>query len=226
MALTDYLKKVGILEDDTPADKAPAPQPATKAQPMQAAQTAPAAVPAASVPAVDHPIIPEVAESLLADLDAIRTGIDTRIKSQPESQALVKFLGIVNGMKNSVPDEGQRFKAAAEVIGIKFDDLVSSISVVGPTLDAEKSEFEETFVKSVNAEIAQTQTQAKQLATIIDQKSEELKTLNSQRAAFLAQTIKKQAELDKAAADFKSVLSTVASDYDELASKLERHLKG
>lgn len=222
MAISDYLKKVGILEDDKPAAAQPAP--AAKAPPSQAAQTAPVAAPSASADVPDHPTTQEGAESLLDDLDAIRTGIDTRIKSLPESQALIKFLGIVNGMRNSVPDEGQRFKAAAEVIGSSVDELRKALTVVDPTLEAEKSEFECTFVQTVTSEIGKVQDQAKQLASIIDQKSEELRTLSSQRAAYLAQTIKKQAELDKAVADFKSVLSTVASDYDELASKLERHL--
>lgn len=221
MAISDYLKKVGILEDDKPADAgtkpattAPAPQP----------PAAPVAALSASVDMPDHPTIPETAESLLADLDAIHAGIETRIKSHPKAQALVKFLGIVNGMKNSVPDEGQRFKAAAEVIGSSVDELLDGLEAVAPTLEAEKSEFENTFVQTVNSEISQVQSQAKQLAAIIDQKSEELRSLNNQRAAFLAQTIKKQAELDKAVADFKSVLSTVANDYDELTVKLQRHL--
>lgn len=219
MAISDFLKKHGIIEDEKPTTGKTA-----STEPQVQKPQAPVAAPPASAATPDHPMIPEVAESILDDLETIRSGIDSRIKSQPESQALVKFLGIVNGMKNSVPDEGQRFKAAAEVIGSSVDELLKALTVVGPTLESEKTEFENTFVQSVNSEIAQVQSQAKQLAVTIDQKSEELRSLESQRAALLAQTIKKQAELDKAGADFKSVLSTVASDYDELASKLERHL--
>jgi len=216
MALSDYLKKLGIVEDDKPATDTAAP--ATPAvAPTQASQPLADMQPQASSS--------EPSESLLSDLDALRAGIEARIKSLPESQALAKFLGIVNGIKNSVPDEATRFKAAAEVIDTKFEDLASSLAVVGPTLEAEKSEFEATFVQSVNSDIANVRTAAETLEKLINEKSAELAKLTDERASLLAQTIKKQTALDKANADFKSVLSTVASTYDELASKLERHLK-
>ena len=226
MAISDFLKKHGILEDDA------APEQAKKAAPVPAAVTEVQAKPVQAVTgaqaSASDPAVqiqgPDGAESIL-DVESIRSGIEARIKSQPEAQVLAKFLQTANGMKNSVKDDATRFKAAAEIVGVKFEDLQKGLAVVQPVLDSEKHDFDATFVASVNTEIHNVQMGADKLEQMISDKSEELGKLTDERASLIAQTIKKQTSLDKAIADFKSVTSTVSSDYAELASKLERHLK-
>jgi hypothetical protein len=230
MSFRDTLKKLGITEDESQTTEKPKVEPTPKAD-AKVAQSSPQ--PQASVgsrtPAIPAgtetgPGADEQTASIL-DVSAIERRIEEGIRGLSGFGPVDQFLKIVEGMKKSVPDVGQRFRAAAEMTHITSEQLTIALQSVQSVLDQHTAEFEGEFVKNGRGTIDAIAHDAELLADQITIKSNELNALSEKRAGLIAQTIQQTSELEKAQADFKSTISTVRSRYEDLAGQFELHLK-
>jgi chromosome segregation ATPase len=222
MGLSDFMKKVGLVEDEkTDQSKLPA----VKQEAPKMPQTQPVRVPVgdATTPTVDMAAAGEQPKALL-DVEQVKTELRNRIEAVAEFKPVADFQAAVARLNKSVSGEEKKFQAVAEISGADVGSLLSGLEAVPHVLEDEAKRFSEKLVSRMETAIETLKAEAESMAQQIEQKTTELRELNDKRASMVATRIKMEGELDKAKIDFKTAASTVETEYQDLANKFKQFL--
>jgi hypothetical protein len=212
----DFLKKVGLMEDEKPKQEAPATKGAATPQAVSAPQVA------APVSA-DQPVGQEAAASVL-DVEKLKESLREQVANLEAFKPVAELKRVAGTMKSSVSGDAQKFQVASEITGITLEHLTPALEAVPGVLAQEAQKFADQFVASKTQEIEGVKNQANSLEAQIAQATTALHMLTEQRASLVAQSIKQQGELDKAKIDFQTAASTVETEFKDFGKNLVQYL--
>ena len=158
------------------------------------------------------------------DVAAIKDAIHDRIAHSDQFAPVLQFLTTAETMKDFLPDEGLRFKAAEKALKLDGASLLDSAKTFTGMLEGEKTNFENQFCASEQSAIESMTAQATDLDTKINDMVAQLTELNAQKQTLQANITTKTADLAKARIDFNSVITTIGSEYTDIAGKIQKHL--
>jgi hypothetical protein len=195
MSLKDILKKSGLVEDD-PTDVGEEPAPATSAarpvptQPSRFFNYVAASVPAVSVAASAPKNVPATVTTEF--ISALNEAMDKATnKGYVEFQKLFTTLG-------SVP-ESQRYATAISILqtslNIDAASLLASFDERAQLLDAERNDFNAFCESETQGKVVAAQNQISEVEKDIEQKRQEIASLEEQRAKLTTDANNASAEI-------------------------------
>lgn len=213
MSFFDKIKNTFVESDEPkPEAKVSAPAP-TKSQP-----TLPSSVTSSlnDVSAKDVPslIDPANAEQCL----------ETEIAAHPEFKLAKDFFDVVASMKDVIPDEATRFKAAIAASRADSTALLQAVNVSRVVLAEAEKYFQDSFVTSKATDIEQSKHMSVEVQAEIDKMTQKLGDLSTQKGQIDQHVRDSTVALEKAKIDYKSALDTVSTRYTTLADKLAKYL--
>lgn len=158
------------------------------------------------------------------DVEHITQAIDTLIKENPAYSALASFLTTVGRIPAQITDEPLRYTTAQATSGVPVPELVAAASSFRDVIGREVDKFNQQYVATTENEIANVSAQIPVLEQQMADLTAKLGELSQKKSELAASIIAKTADLEKAKADFKSIVATLDARYSETEKKVSQYL--
>lgn len=150
--------------------------------------------------------------------------LETEIAAHPEFKLAKDFFDVVASMKDVIPDEATRFKAAIAASRVDSTALLQAVNVSRVVLAEAEKYFQDSFVTSKATDIEQSKHMSVEVQVEIDKMTQKLGDLSTQKGQIDQHVRDSTVALEKAKIDYKSALDTVSTRYTTLADKLAKYL--
>jgi archaellum component FlaC len=200
-------KIMGAFVEETPdAQKAPAaPPPAPVAVPYRAA------IPYSAQPVADPAITAKLEAKLAVAMPAIYAA----------------FIEQYEGLKDFIPDEGTRFKAALKASKATVEQLSSALDTLVVTMNTAKGEFEKTFDANRSKTLSGAQENIDKLSSAIADRemtvralTAEIAKLQDDRGAEQQRMATEQHRLDGLRGGFEAAHASVLGRLNEQKARI------
>jgi len=212
MALNDFLKRVGVLEDD--GDKQDKKEPPRRNPPPDTTRPTVADVRSIGEP---QPAVQFTSDTLEAYLEQ---SIQANIDFLPAAN----FLATLDAIKGVISEEGLRFRTAQATTKIDAGVLLTALQSHTAALQYEASQFEQSVVNTAIDAINTKTAQVGELQAQIDHLNQQLAELATQKDQLNADIITSNANLEKSKVDYTATQSRVAQRYSDLTKKVSQYL--
>jgi hypothetical protein len=205
----NFLKKLGLVEDDAPKEVSktkPAPQ-------MQMAQAATAGVGVA------------MAAQGVLDVPSITADIEGDIHNSPAYELYKKFEAQLESLAK-VPgmDEATKFRAAQATLGAATEDLIAALESHAIVLANSAQRFEAEFVATSKNEIESLKGKIDAAELKIQQLTADLGAASQDKVDLVTAVQQKTVDLSKADIDFKGIVTTLSTKYSDASKKVQLYL--
>jgi len=204
----DFLKKLGLVEDDK--------KPVAKPAPVTKAVT-PVSIPAGTGTTL-------AAQGVL-DVPTITADIEHDIRGSGAYAVFNKFEEQLEKLKN-VPgmDEPTKFRTVQAIIEATPEELITAVESHGIVLAQAAQRFEAEFVTASKDDLEKTKAQVDVAEQKIQQLTQELSTATQDKMTLVTSVQQKTVDLSKADIDFKSIVTNLSTKYSDISKKVQMYL--
>lgn len=150
----------------------------------------------------------------------------SKYSESPFDAVIQQFHSTIEALSDSIPEEGNRFRAALKVLGFSMtpDKIVAAYQSYSAVLDAAQVKFKAAMQLQATNEVSTREAKLQAINQQIDAKNAELKAMMDQRDNVATEKMVAENKINTAQTSFESALRVLHLELSDRLNKLKVYL--